>query len=476
VNYQRVIVYGAGERAKNCIKELAKSPMKVLVGYTSTPGHDKRICGEEYIPFEDLHKFNDCQILIASEEWRAILRELTHLGKIPRKNIEIYTKKSIRKYLIEAVQNLALFLDSVNKDLASTALKKLSEVGFGSSREHYIYKIKSAYPLKVDVFPFHLFEAGLVIVSPTIFLCYGDSTACVSQPNTSRRGFILRHRNVAAINRTRILANDLKISKMVLSGILISSFAPDNFYHCVVEISSQLYYIAKQPSLREMQIHVPDAVRYVPHWDFILKQLNLADRISYIETDTAYTYENLYASYSINQIVGNASLPMTRSDHYLDGRCWREYKLWLRSKYLCASNDSMERTTGRFLYVRRFSRISTNTPQLESILRSRGFTFFSPEKHDMFEQARMFAAAEKIIAFSGAALTNLLFASANVRCLILLHDGLQELEIWNPLLDETAELTIQTYRSGARDTLKVHAAEFNIQLSRVIGWIDEAAS
>jgi capsular polysaccharide biosynthesis protein len=107
---------------------------------------------------------------------------------------------------------------------------------------------------------------------------------------------------------------------------------------------------------------------------------------------------------------------------------------WVRERLRTAAGASAR--CGRRLYVPRagtkFRRI-VNEHELGALLQEHGFESVHPERLGALEQVRTFAQADVIVAPSGAALTNVLFASPGARLVCLLPEAWREFSVYSTL-------------------------------------------
>lgn len=90
----------------------------------------------------------------------------------------------------------------------------------------------------------------------------------------------------------------------------------------------------------------------------------------------------------------------------------------------CSSlvRDSLITEYPKKIFLRRVSggRQIVNGAELEEFLLAQGFSIVQPEKLTFLQQVALFKNAEIIIGSSGAAFSNLIFSSCNVKCIILI--------------------------------------------------------
>jgi capsular polysaccharide biosynthesis protein len=74
------------------------------------------------------------------------------------------------------------------------------------------------------------------------------------------------------------------------------------------------------------------------------------------------------------------------------------------------------------IYIRRNSgsRNVTNAKKFEELLVSQGYVIVEPEKLTFLQQAQLFSKAKSIVASSGAALANMIFASGSANIIIII--------------------------------------------------------
>lgn len=126
--------------------------------------------------------------------------------------------------------------------------------------------------------------------------------------------------------------------------------------------------------------------------------------------------------------IGSA-VHSTSMDHYLHG----PGDLLTRTRARILAAAPQPRTGGRKLYFSRRGhsmRVMVNEPALETALRARGFEIVRPERLSAADQVRMAREAEVIVAPTGAAMTNALFAPAGARIVEIQPQNFTSQWVW----------------------------------------------
>jgi hypothetical protein len=113
----------------------------------------------------------------------------------------------------------------------------------------------------------------------------------------------------------------------------------------------------------------------------------------------------------------------------------------------------VELVPGRRIYVtrgdQRHNRIVTNEAEVVEMLAGLGFEVVDPGAHSVAEQIRMFAEAECIVSPHGAALTNIMFASAGASVIEILAPNYVDVGFWK-LADSIPGLTYRYFLGAGR--------------------------
>jgi capsular polysaccharide biosynthesis protein len=125
----------------------------------------------------------------------------------------------------------------------------------------------------------------------------------------------------------------------------------------------------------------------------------------------------------------DAAVHATSMDHYLHGP--GDLLARTRARILAAAPAA--RASGRRLYFSRRGhsmRVMINESALEMALKARGFEIVRPERLGAADQVRMMREAEVVVGPTGAAMTNVLFASSGARIVEIQPQNFTSQWVW----------------------------------------------
>lgn len=201
------------------------------------------------------------------------------------------------------------------------------------------------------------------------------------------------------------------------SAILIGGNGASNWYHYVLEVAPKAFLASLLPShFKNFPILVPTQVKSAGPFLEILEALLPGRRILDSQHDSVRV-QNLITFDEVSHGPFNLDKdlwPLTKNySHHEDALRLVFEKL--RATILPTSSP-MPRTR-RIFIIRPDTRRNYNQTELFKIAQKYGFESVSPENYSLAEQAQIFAEASHIVGASGAAWTNMIFASEPLKAL-----------------------------------------------------------
>ena len=249
-----------------------------------------------------------------------------------------------------------------------------------------------------------------------------DAAICHDQYNFERdyTSEELHGRHVIDINkkRMRLLQSDTEPEKIPIAATFIDACAA-NYAHWLTEVLPR---IATFCSVEHFS-HVPIIINEGLHRN-IMESLAVivgaGRKIITLPVGRGINIDKLYIT-SVTGYVPFERRNVKLLDHSHGLFCPFAFDL-VRDRIGLLSDQSWLQGLPKRLYLRRTSgsRKVANVVELEGLLAKNGYVAIEPEKLSFLEQVALFSSAESIIGSSGAALSNLIFSSANVRIDILI--------------------------------------------------------
>jgi capsular polysaccharide biosynthesis protein len=227
--------------------------------------------------------------------------------------------------------------------------------------------------------------------------------------SNSAREFLAHHLVPDGMERgegERFIIRQQVHRRLEQSCLLLQRPWSNNFGHWLVDQAMALSYLVHTGALRTRDIVVAKVKS--PRLHTIMQQTIAAilpDAIIHEHPDA-----EVWQFRQLNYIMPLHVPPLTKLPAALD--C-------LRKDILAVPVSDVERPR-RFHIVRQGSlRRLMNEPEIIELSARYGFQALSPENLSMSEQAALFNQAEAILGVKGAAMTNILFANANCRLMVM---------------------------------------------------------
>lgn len=206
----------------------------------------------------------------------------------------------------------------------------------------------------------------------------------------------------------------------IAPGIIINGGSDLNYYHALVEIIPQLYYLRELPrEMQELPIYISSRLLSIPAVSFFLEAYIGIDRITPIDSNCWHRTTELFVVNSPSYMVPRKIRKgLSLNDLYFDDESLHSMRhIAISAAAESPANSRCERV---FLARRSINRLYNQDEVIDTV-KSFGFTPVYMEDLRFLDQVRIFQGATHILGLAGAAWTNLLFARKGAKCICLCH-------------------------------------------------------
>lgn len=256
------------------------------------------------------------------------------------------------------------------------------------------------------------------------------------------------------------------------AGILITGCSETNYYHWLLEILSQLQFIPELPEdFHSYPLLIPAQSQKIPAIKALLEHFGLPRPVILLETATIYEVDDLLFINSPNNLIPNVK---NSTRYYARGNFDRPESIdYLRRMGLMLATelDSSKLPKRVFLarkgFIRRY-----NQAEIYQALEHYGFTCVYMEEIDIRLQVATIANAEMVVGPTGAAWTNIIFASPGAKGLCWMPEEFGGFSAFSNLAAITGvSLDYITYPTGAMDTRELYYKGYKLDKHEIIRWV-----
>jgi capsular polysaccharide biosynthesis protein len=260
-------------------------------------------------------------------------------------------------------------------------------------------------------------------------------------------------------------------------GILISGCNELNYYHWVVEILSQLQFIEElPPHYADYPILISMASQNISSIKTLIESFGINRPFIYLGNLTAYKVDDLLLVRAPNNFISN-----------LKGAAWNlaensfarhESIMFLREKAFALSRhlprDDLPKRV--FLARKGFLRLYNQT-EIATLLETHGFVCVYMEDLDVSQQVAVMANAEIIVGPTGAAWTNIMFASAGAKALCWMAEEWGAFSCFSNIAAIVGvEMDYISYRTGTSDSRELYYKPYFINPDIIATWLQSQVS
>ncbi|MCS3469750.1 capsular polysaccharide biosynthesis protein [Pseudomonas sp. JUb42] len=257
-------------------------------------------------------------------------------------------------------------------------------------------------------------------------------------------------------------------------GILINGISEGNYYHWVVEVLAQLQFVAELPAqYADYPILISGGSQKIPSIKAMIDGLGITRPFIYLQTHLNYRVDDLLWIDAPNNMIPN--FKASHGYHTIDNFGRRDSIEYLRENALSlvAGLDMTDLPKRVFLarkgFLRRF-----NQQDVIELLEPYGFACVYMEDLDVHQQVAIMANAEVVVGPTGAAWTNIMFASAGTQALCWMAEEYGDLSCFSNLAAIVGvDLEFVRYRTGAHNSHELYYKEYVLDVSVVRAWLEQ---
>lgn len=257
-------------------------------------------------------------------------------------------------------------------------------------------------------------------------------------------------------------------------GILISGCNEVNYVRWVLEILPQLQFLDELPDCyADYPVLISAFSQKIPSIKALLDGIGLKRPVIFLSSITAYLVADLLLISAPNNFIPNRKDSTARlaEDSYV-----RPESLdFLRDQASALTATVHAQTLPKRVFLARKGVLQQyNQAEVITLLTSYGFTCVYMEDQDIAHQIAIMANAECIVGPTGAAWTNILFASAGARALCWMAEEWGQLSCFSNLAAIVGvDMDYLSYRAGTADSRALHAKEYRIDVDKIHRWLQQ---
>lgn len=282
----------------------------------------------------------------------------------------------------------------------------------------------------------------------------GDDANCIDYSSS----FILAHNESVCLIR-----NHVDSVEHLQEAIFFGAWALDNYYHFLMDFFSRILFWEAHFKTRTPFL-VSEKIFSIPQLRTAIMGHLLPQQIILMKPGVEYAVQKLHYLTSLNWCPQNLTSTgrMSASLFRFDTSCLK----LLRQKYLPPVSNTYPE---RIYLARRSTNRTFNEDDIEYILQQHGFTKVFMEDFSIEQQADIFRAAKIVVGPTGAAWTNLVFATCGTQALCWMAREFSEFSSFSTLAQQAGvNLMYLTYELGSNSTFNAYRKPYQIDPEQVL--------
>ncbi len=501
-NKETVLIFGTGEAGKNHYKKIKKHSNVLGFLDNDTKKQGLFIFGKKvYSPLEiSLLQFD--RIIIASSYYKEIEQQLLEKLCIQANKIAIEYGKSLQKTKIENLSFLIrdffysqicdssnfifrilfLFLnyrskasvkkiqwlDQLTQEKKHVFLKKQNSVVYGPN---FINK-PQAYE-RITIPEVALYEFNNAVISGASRAISLDDSVIIERVQTTIQHSYADYRAGQLLHQgTKNCIIKQSPPEIQTKGILINGNDETNYYHWMLEILTQLEFIDQIPEeYNDYPILISVSSKEIPSVSKFLEHCSIKRKKVLLKSTELYQVSNLLVITSPNNFVRN----LKNNKSYQISDCFmREssihYLTFIGQRIL--KNKEYEKSPDKIFLARKGYLRIYNQADVLSLLHRYGFEAVYMEDLSLEKQINFIQNAKYIVGPTGAAWTNLIFASPGTKALCWMAEELGSFSCFSNIAHiKNVDLNYLTYTTGNTKTNDLYHQNYQIALSNIEKWL-----
>lgn len=263
-------------------------------------------------------------------------------------------------------------------------------------------------------------------------------------------------------------------SEQIVKGILISGCNEVNYYHWVIEILPQLQFIAELPDrYADYPILISAFSQTIASVRTLMESFGIRRPLICLSSIATYQVADLLVINAPNNVIPN------RKDKAgwdaQDSFARPESIAFLREKTApLAASVSASSLPKRVLLARKGILRHYNQDEIVSLLQPYDFSPVFMEDLDLRHQVALMANAEIIIGPTGAAWTNIVFASPGTKALCWMAEEWGELSCFSNLAAIVGvDMDYLSYTAGTSDSRELYYQQYRVDPDKIAAWVQQ---
>lgn len=506
--HEKVVIFGTGVGGRNFFQQHCHRFDVVAFADNNPEKQGTQLFGKRVINAEQIKGLCVDKVVIASDYHVAIYEQLVGDLHYPAENIYLFHDFNVSRSLWLRVK---LYFQSKIYQAACSENPVLSKLTFAL----FFFNTAGGVSLKlVSVCWLDQYQEGVcaILKRPGKVRITGPSSAnaVACQREVERPAISLNHFQngmISSISRSVVLPDHTIVLERVISadivkadysgghvvyhsayralvnvsaepvqlaeGILVNGVNETNYYHWLLETLSQIYYLKQLPAdFDRVPLLLSGYAKKIPAVTALLKAFQLNREIIYLDNTVNYDVSSLFLINSPCLFVTHSkfSAACQLEDYYAD----EEALLFLREAGLsCVSSDDMMFTPKKIFLARKQSLRAYNQSEVSQLLARYDFEEVYLEDLSFSQQVALINNAEYIVGPTGAAWSNLLFASRNCRALCWMPSEFGDFACFSHLAAcFDVKLDYIRYDTGEHDSRSLYYRRYNIETSLIKNWLE----
>lgn len=504
----RILIFGAGSGGVNFYKS-CRGRFRVL-GFVdnSSQKQGQRLFGKPVYAPGELAQLDFDKIIIASDYYVEIYPQLISQG-IPDSKVDIFHQQASTSTSIWQRARIAGGVQF--HEWMCRGEGWVSDIAFalfsrtGSGKQHTLKRMRLQWLDETTEFKVHVFRPALPgQVQGPRFIGKKVAPTAITFPEVALHR--LRQGQIASVSRSVILPDerlfierittvkhrnaDYSVSHVVYhgkrlalvrtheaeqieKGIVINGCSEVNYYHWVLEVLSQLQFIAELPDrYHDYPILISARSQTIPSIRTLIDSFGIDRPFIYLDNLLTYRVDDLLFITAPNNMIPNFKDGVENTTESNFAR--PESIQFLRANALSLTQgiSTAELPKRVFLARKGFLR-HYNQTEIIDLLQPYGFINVYMEDLDVSRQVAIMANAEMIVGPTGAAWTNIMFASQGAQALCWMAEEYGDLSCFSNLAAIVGvDMEFLTYKTGARTSRELYYRGYHVDAAKVREWIE----
>ncbi|MFJ5299554.1 glycosyltransferase family 61 protein [Pseudomonas sp. NPDC088368] len=504
----RVLVFGTGAGGINCYRQ--HSGRYNIVGFLDNDKQKqgKRLFGTKIFAPAELPHLRYDKILIASDYYLEIHEQLVSSLNIDDNIINIFHagaaipwfKRIKQTFLFALYDRLCKKRDVLSDAIfpfifgKASGIKRMNLAWLDTCEAYRVHRFRE--PMQGSVQPprvlgVHTPPKRLLIPEVSLYRFNKATVYSTSRSVQLPDGVLVVERVTTTATPTAdycagpviyhgehlALVRPSESAEHIPKGIIINGVNELNYYHWVAETLTQLQFIRELPQpFSNYPLLISERSQKIPAIRFMLDGLTEGHDIVFLKSMTAYNVDDLLMISAAVNLVPNYRGPVVGCAENSFARPESIHFLRQTITHLTSSHPPRKMPT-RILLARKDYLRKYNQRELITLLEPYGFEPVYMDDLDIADQISVIANAELIMGPTGAAWTNLIFASPGTRALCWMPMEFGETACFSNIADiNGVEMDYILYPAGTSNSRALYFHDYTLDLKPIHEWVASKTS